>query len=233
MEQHQQHFFDIQQLYGIKGLNPKLSVFDIIPDIMKFIAFCSPIIIPLSLFVFSIYLNLANKGLLYLALILGILCVRLTFITLSGGNGVGKNIFRPNKCNEIPLFSGNNLTLSTYIISFTFFYLCFPMFVSDSINIGIITVILFYLIFDFIIKYFLGCFVDPTTFFKYVFADFVGGSFFGISISCLMFYFGGQNLLLLTETQSDKVSCSRPSNQTFKCNVYKNGTLIQSNNTTN
>ena len=208
--------------------NPKISVLDIIPDIMKFIAFCSPIIIPLSLFVFSIYLNLANKGLLYLALILGILCVRIAYITLSGGNG-NSDVFNPNKCKTIPLFSGNNLTLSTYIISFTFFYLCFPMFVSDSINIGIVAFLIFYLIFDFIIKYFLGCFKEQNTFFKYAFADFVGGSFFGISISCLMFYFGGQNLLLLTETQSDKVSCSRPSNQTFKCNVYKNGTLIQSN----
>ncbi len=226
----------IQQLTNLD--NPKLSVFDIVPDIMKFIAFCSPIIIPLSLFVFSIYLNLANKGLLYLALILGILCVRITYITLSGGNGNANananandndGVFNLNKCKTIPLFSGNNLTLSTYIISFTFFYLCFPMFVSDSINIGIITFLIFYLIFDFIIKYFLGCFKEQNTFFKYAFADFVGGSFFGISISCLMFYFGGQNLLLLTETQSDKVSCSRPSNQTFKCNVYKNGTLIQSN----
>lgn len=215
-----------QQLQPQKVLNNISS--KSFKDILNFISFCSPVIIPISLFIFSLYLNFANKGLLYLALIIGIICVRIAYLTFSGSSSSNSNYkFNSFGCNNYPLFSGNNITISTYIISFTFFYLCFPMFITNSINIGIVAFLIFYFIFDIIIKYFLGCTNTQTDFIKSVVADFLGGSFFGISISCLMFFFGGQNLLLLTETQSNKVSCSVPDKQTFKCNVYKNGTLVQ------
>ena len=58
--------------------------------------------------------------------------------------------------------------------------------------------------------------------------DFLSGSFMGLIISSSLFYSGGQNLLLLTETQSNKVSCSRPSKQQFLCKVRKNGEIVAS-----
>jgi hypothetical protein len=40
---------------------------------------------------------------------------------------------------------------------------------------------------------------------------------------------GFDSLLYFDELRSDNVICSRPSKQTFKCSVYKNGELISSN----
>ena len=40
---------------------------------------------------------------------------------------------------------------------------------------------------------------------------------------------GNQKLLYLNELQSNNVVCSKPSEQQFKCAVYKNGELISTN----
>jgi hypothetical protein len=59
------------------------------------------------------------------------------------------------------------------------------------------------------------------------------GSLFGFllgSIWYLIFHKNGyDSLLYFDELKSNKVMCSRPSNQTFKCSVYKNGQLVSSN----
>lgn len=188
---------------------------------VKFFSFISPILIPTSIFVFSLYSGIIGKGLLYLALIIGIICIRILFL-------MSYDIQTNQTCNDIPLLKDKNITLSTYILSFTFFYLCFPMFVSNNINVGIMSFFIFYLVFDFIVKLLLNCISNLTTFRNFIFGDFLGGSAFGISISCLMYYTGGQNLLFTTDTSSNKVSCSRPTSQKFKCSVYKNGQIIGS-----
>ena len=38
---------------------------------------------------------------------------------------------------------------------------------------------------------------------------------------------GNDSLLYYDEYVSDKVACSRPEKQTFKCAVYKNGELLK------
>jgi hypothetical protein len=40
---------------------------------------------------------------------------------------------------------------------------------------------------------------------------------------------GYDSLLYFDELTSNRIACSRPSKQTFKCSVYKNGQLISSN----
>ena len=40
---------------------------------------------------------------------------------------------------------------------------------------------------------------------------------------------GYDSLLYFDELLSNKVACSRPSKQSFKCSVYKGGELISSN----
>lgn len=52
----------------------------------------------------------------------------------------------------------------------------------------------------------------------------------GLSLSAaivtLMYAGGSSKYLFFNETQSNKEVCSMPKNQTFKCNVFKNGELI-------
>ena len=48
----------------------------------------------------------------------------------------------------------------------------------------------------------------------------------GVIFYTLIYSTGYKNLLYLNELTSNNVTCSKPSNQQFKCAVYKNGTLI-------
>jgi len=202
---------------NIKGIASSSS--NIVIEVLNFTSFCSPIILPASILMFTVYSNIINKGVLYLVFILCIICIRVAFLS---------NLKINSNCNNsYPIFSDKNVTLSTYIISFTFFYLCLPMFYNSSINIGIMAFLIFYFIYDFVTKYLMNCF-DSKDYLLYVLGDFLSGSFMGLIISSSLFYLGGQNLLLLTETQSNKVSCSRPSKQQFLCKVRKNGEIVAS-----
>jgi hypothetical protein len=191
-------------------------------SLIKFFSFCSPIIIPTSLFLFSLYSGLISKGLFYLFIIIIIIVIRVLFLLQTKVDTI-------QECNEYPLLKNKNITLSVYILTFTFFYLCFPMFVSKNINIGIISFFIFYIIFDLIIKIMLKCIQDFNIYRNFIIGDFIAGSAIGISVSCILYYFGGQNLLFTADISSNKISCSRPSQQKFKCSVYKNGEIIGSN----
>jgi hypothetical protein len=191
-------------------------------SLIKFFSFCSPIIIPTSIFIFSLYSGIIAKGLFYLFIIIVIIIVRVIFLLQT-------NVSTIAVCNDYPIFKNKNITLSTYILTFTFFYLCFPMFVSQNINISITSFFIFYIIFDLIVKIMLICFNNFDTLKNFIIGDFIAGTAFGISTSCILYYFGGQNLLFTTDTSSNKVSCSRPTQQKFKCSVYKNGEIIGSN----
>jgi hypothetical protein len=191
-------------------------------SLIKFFSFCSPIIIPTSIFIFSLYSGIIAKGLFYLFIIIVIIIVRVIFLLQT-------NVSTIAVCNDYPIFKNKNITLSTYILTFTFFYLCFPMFVSQNINISITSFFIFYIIFDLIVKIMLVCFDKFDSLKNFLIGDFIAGTAFGISTSCILYYFGGQNLLFTTDTSSNKVSCSRPTQQKFKCSVYKNGEIIGSN----
>ena len=65
----------------------------------------------------------------------------------------------------------------------------------------------------------------------------IGGAFIGGLIGFILgliwfsiiFATNNQDLLYFSEFVSNNVMCSKPSKQTFKCSVYKNGELIKSN----
>jgi len=40
---------------------------------------------------------------------------------------------------------------------------------------------------------------------------------------------GADEVLYFDEMESNAVKCEKPSSQTFKCSVYKNGVLVSSN----
>jgi len=192
--------------------------------------FCSPFIITSSLFLFSIYTANVGKGLLYLAIVIGIILIRTVFFYMmkTSIQEIDKTTSSYRYCNMYPLFSGLNTTLGSFVLSFTFFYLCFPMFVSNNINWVIVSLLLFYILFDALTKASLGCLNKKLA--SFMGGDLFAGSVFGVFISCLMYYCGGQNLLFTTEIPSNNVVCSKPSSQQFKCNVYKNGRIIGSQN---
>jgi len=187
-----------------------------------------PIIIPTSILIFSLFCGILYKGLLYLALIIGILLIRIVSFLFAKKTNIQSNF----NCDKLPLTNelpfSNDISNGMYILSFTFFYICLPMFISKNINIGIMSFFIFLIILDFIIKYRLPCNNNIQYFNTLMFGNFLMGSTFGIFISCLMYYSGGQKLLFTSDISSNKIACSRPSQQKFKCSVYKNGEIVGS-----
>lgn len=61
--------------------------------------------------------------------------------------------------------------------------------------------------------------------------DIVVGNLIGGSLGVAYFYIfwatNNKNLLFIDDLSSNNVTCSRPSKQTFKCAVYKNGQIIK------
>ena len=113
----------------------------------------------------------------------------------------------------------NHPSMSSAFIMFTIMYLFIPMQSSKSWNFLVVALLLWFFVMDAMIK--LQSFCTPIY-------GIVLGSLIG-SISGLLYY--GlinqvQPKLLYYTTSSNKESCSRPAQQTFKCSVYKNGELI-------
>ena len=59
-----------------------------------------------------------------------------------------------------------------------------------------------------------------------MFLNILLGLISALLIIVFMYAGGSGQYLFFNETQNNKEVCSMPSQQTFKCNVYKNGELI-------
>jgi hypothetical protein len=116
---------------------------------------------------------------------------------------------------------------SIYLLSFTLFYMCFPMFISGNVNWYFIWLLVVYTAFDIIIKYRNQCVTNSII----ILGEVLGGSVFGLSVSGIMYYLGLSKYLFVNNLASNKEVCNMPKKQTFKCAVYKNGEIISSVNT--
>ena len=54
----------------------------------------------------------------------------------------------------------------------------------------------------------------------------LSGSALAAIVVSILYSFGGGKYLFFNEVSSDKEICYQPKQQTFKCQVYKNGELI-------
>ena len=140
----------------------------------------------------------------------------------------------PDVCSTglINTFIPEDVLFGTYLLSFTLFYFLTPMILlsidtkSDSINYLILLFFVCYIFLDLAIKKQLGC--DK----KIKAVDVIGNIFSGIllggGLSSLIYTSPISYLLFINETSSNKEVCSMPTDQKFKCRVYKNGELVGS-----
>ena len=175
---------------------------------------------PVFIAVFMLFTSVFNgdvKSFIWLAwIIVGILA--LTQIS---------KLFK-NECNSIKksaaidIFSNYpDLSVSTFFIIFTLFYLLFPMNSNKDWN--------YYVIFGFI-----GMFAIDTLYkMKYMCTSWVGiivgsliGAFYSWGCYSLLHNYGGDKFLYFNTISSNNVYCSKPKKQQFKCNVYKGGEII-------
>ena len=121
------------------------------------------------------------------------------------------------------LGSHQNPSMSSFLIMYTLAYLATPMAVNSDWNIMAIAAFLFLFGVDTMVKTKSKCASKWGV---------VNGGVLGLFTGGLMYFIlsaiGMQKLLYMSIGDSNKVFCSKPKEQNFKCNVYKNGSIISS-----
>ena len=187
-------------------------------NIIVFLSFFSPIIVAISMVSMSfVFKNF--KGFIFLGFLLGVSLVRTYVYSLYGSAPLqaGSSI-----CNSVEYTKYGNATFSAFVFAFTMMYLFLPMFINGETNFWVISSLITYFIFDISIKTFKKCIISMTELFLNILTGFVAGAL----IVILMYSGGSSKYLFYNEVVSSSETCSMPSKQTFKCQVYKNGELI-------
>ena len=205
------------------------ALFDNITQIWYSLSFYSPIIICVSIVLFSMFTSWIGKAFAFFVCIAIITFIRIIVFK-------GLNTLEPNQIPSIcstglsELFIPQDITYSTFILTFTMMYLITPMIMISTqnkmnfINYRIFAFFLAYIALDLFVKNQLNCI---QLFSSLVIGDILSGLFLGAVISGIIMY--GSTLksyLYINEINTNKEVCSMPSKQQFKCRVFKDGTLI-------
>ena len=208
------------------------ALFNSTTNIFYSLSFYSPIIICVSIVLFSMLSSTMEKAFVFFVWIFII-----TFIRIIVFQGLNTN--QSSVSNEIPnicltglsnLFIPKDVTYSTFILTFTMMYFVTPMIMISKqnnvnvINYGMLAFFLAYIALDLFIKNVLSCI---QLFSSLVIGDVLSGLFLGGVISGIIMY--GTTLksyLYINEINTNKEVCSMPSKQQFKCRVFKDGTLV-------
>lgn len=191
-------------------------------NLFQFISVISPFLLGFFFIMTSIF-NQDIKAFVYLG---GLLLATIVNVFLMN---IIKQETQDNKkpiCDLINMPFGmsfyNAPALNSMYIAFTMAYLFLPMFANNEINYGLISFIFILFIIDAVNKVMNYC------------TNYIGvitGLFVGLLMGSVWYTIfkssGNSNLLYFEEVSSNKVYCSKPKKQTFKCSVYKNGELIK------
>lgn len=186
-------------------------------DLLSMISLISPFLIAFLMVMISV-INSNIKGLIYLlGLVLLFGCVFLLQTTLQV-RAPSTNKY----CNMFRISEFSSPYFNSALHMYTIFYILFPMIQMGMINFPLIMVFSLLWILDTIIKYNNKC----------VGIGGIGwGSIIGIAFAFLWYLLiqstGQKGLLYYDDLVSNKIACTRPTKQNFKCQVYKNGELIQ------
>ena len=189
-------------------------------SLIIFLSFYSPIILATSITSLSfIFQNF--KGLIYLCFLIAACIVRMYMYKWSGASTIVND---GTICTSIQYSTYGNPAFSSFVFAFTIMYLSFPMFSNNAPNFWIFIALLVYFFMDMFIKLYKGCIINT--------GDLYLNILMGLTVSALivtLMYTGGSGkYLFFNEVSSNKEICYQPKNQTFKCSVFKDGTLVGS-----
>jgi hypothetical protein len=201
-------------------------------DIFNAMSFYSPIIVCVSIVTFSMFTATMEKAFVFFVWIFIITFIRIiVFKGLKSPEQIESNIRSECLVGLTEMFIPKDVTYSTYILTFTMMYFITPMILLsaqnkiNAINFGVLSFFIAYISLDLFIKTNLECI--PKLFSVSVIGNILSGIFLGASISGLLMY--GTSLkkyLYMNEINSNNEVCSVPSNQQFKCRLFKNGELV-------
>ena len=192
-------------------------------NVLQFFSFISPTLLVFFMFMSSLF-NQNLKGIVYISGLLICSIINIIFMNLVGS---GRDENEAFSCSifDIPLVSQFNSPYpSCMIIAFTIAYLALPMKYNKQMNYIVLAFLMSLLVVDMLTKVQNKCTTYPGS----VMGALVG-FIFGTLWYIIFHGLGFDSLLYFDELRSDNVICSRPTKQTFKCSVYKNGELISSN----
>lgn len=195
--------------------------------LLNAMSFYSPIIVCISILVFTMFTGTVDKSLFFFMWVFIITFVR---IILFKGLNLQNNETLPEVCSTgmTDLFIPRDVTYSLYLLSFSLMYFVVPMILvsvqhkTNIMNYGILSFFVSYIVLDLFVKTTLSCVNLKST---------VGDIMAGIGLGALiggvaMYGTSLRRYLFINETGSNKEVCSMPSKQQFKCSVYQNGTLV-------
>ena len=187
-------------------------------NIIVFLSFFSPIILAAGITSLS-FIAQNFKGLIYLGFLIGCCVVRSYVYMMSGANPIVND---KTICTSIQYSKYGNATFSSFVFAFSIMYLSIPMFANDSINFWVFISLICYFFLDIFIKIYKNCIIKIGD----LFLNVLLGAASATLIVTLMYAGGSGKYLFFNEVSSDKEMCYQPSKQTFKCSVYKDGTLV-------
>jgi|LauGreDrversion4_2_1035121.scaffolds.fasta_scaffold832566_1 hypothetical protein len=200
-------------------------------NIFYSLSFYSPLIICMSILLFSMFTATMEK-----AFVFGLWIFIITFIRILILKGIGSEPGPdiPQICNTglTQMFIKQDVSYSIYVLSFALMYFILPMIMVskqnnvNAMNYGVLAFFVGYIALDIFIKSSLLC--VPSFFSTVVLGNVFSGLFLGGIIGVLMYGTVLKNYLYINEINSNKEVCSMPSKQQFKCKLYKNGELVGS-----
>tara|TARA_A200000113_G_scaffold224502_1_gene242557 strand:- start:457 stop:1062 length:606 start_codon:yes stop_codon:yes gene_type:complete len=191
-------------------------------NIFQFLSALSPLLIGFFLVMTSVF-NQNIRGIVYLGGVLIACAINLVLMNVVRSPN---NPSRSPICDLVELPFGinafNSPAISSLFIAFTIAYLVLPMHYNDTTNYGVLAALLGLFIMDSISKVSSKCTTTVGVLLGGLVGLVLGGGWFALFKGT-----GYSSLLFFDEVSSNNVICSRPSKQTFKCSVYKNGELIK------
>ena len=189
-----------------------------IQELMKLLTLMLPYFI-VFLFIMISIINSNIKGFIYffgLIIIYGIIKIFQRSIP---------NNQKEHICHIFDSYHYVHPSFISALYAYTIVYMITPMAIYNVFNIPLIIILLVFSVIDLIVRYKSGCSNALT-----ISIGSIIGAGFAVLWSYILKESGNRTLLYYDDLISNKQSCSRTSNEQFKCSVYKNGELLNTLN---
>ena len=192
-------------------------------NIYAYFSSLSPLYISAYLLISSVSNGDIGKSGMFIAGIVLVLFIH-SIIAMSIGGKYGENNSNKYKleCNfiQVPLLSEYMIpNLNSTLLAFIFTYLIMPMQTYNSYNSILLGIIITFFCVNALSKVMNGCTSMVGIMISLVIGFIIGFAWYSVVLT------SNPKLLFFSSEGGDPI-CSRPSKQTFKCKVYKNGEVI-------
>jgi len=166
--------------------------------------------------------NFNFKGVIYIIGVILLLVLASTICVIYGGEKNTKQDASKFVCTIFGIENGlfEDVPFGVLVYTYTFIYLLLPMIQTSSINYPMLISLMLIGAVEVVVQSSNRCVEIPQ-----LLITIICSIIFGFMWSAFILYVE-PDLLYHTDFTSDRAVCSMPSEQKFKCKVYKNGELI-------